>query len=128
MGIVLDLIEAMVAADPDDIASRAENEAQLLEQLQQSPQLIGELLERYPKTSSKDTQKLIRELLITSQHPQIEQYALEQVASGDPHKVSVGLVVKRGRIYLITDIPHTYYSYPEYRIPYCEPNSFNSAV
>ncbi len=95
MGTVFDLLEAMVVADPDDIASRADNEARLLEQLEQSPQLIGELLKRYPKTSSKDTQRLIRELLVTSQRPQVEKYALEQVANGDPRKVSAWLSLLR---------------------------------
>lgn len=85
---LLSLVKQTATLDDGALEQLANGQAQLLQDLEKSPQLIDGLLAVYPDFSSDAEKQLVRTLLASAQDPAVEAYAMEQVESGNDHSAS----------------------------------------
>jgi hypothetical protein len=92
---LLELTMQTVNSDESSLDDLAHTEVQFLQQMQQSPQLIDDLLKVYLDLPSGGEKQLLRSLLAATESSDIEQRAIETIITADGGSKSDWLVLLR---------------------------------
>ena len=92
---LLVIIEQYVSSDDSSLDELSDTESRFLQQIQQSPRLIDDLLLVYLDLPSGDEKHLLRSLLAATGSFDIEQNAIEHIITGDDASKSDWLALLR---------------------------------